>query len=389
MEIYLVGGAVRDQQLGLPVEERDWVVVGSTPEEMLKLGYRQVGKDFPVFLHPKTGEEYALARTERKTAPGYRGFAFHTSPDISLEEDLKRRDLSINAMAQTMDGKLIDPYGGLNDLREGLLRHVSPAFSEDPVRILRVARFAARFGRYGFHLSHATNRLMRDMVAAGEVEHLVAERVWAELVKALATDMPERFFHVLRGCGALAVLFVEIDRQFESADVAHTSDSHAASLRLLHDAAARTDDTVIRFGSLLWSLDRNLSRSQRIEQSSTLCNRLKAPNDFTRFGLLAIEQENNMKSRDADALVNAMQASGAFRDTHRWKQLLELYSIAGVLMADDISMLNRARDQAAAVNAAQFKNQGLKGPALGDAIKKERVRLLEQLVSSSRSSSSR
>ena len=389
MQIYLVGGAVRDQQLGLPVHERDWVVVGATPDEMLKLGYRQVGKNFPVFLHPKTGEEYALARTERKTAPGYRGFDFHTSPDISLEEDLKRRDLSINAMAQTMDGKLIDPYGGADDLRDGLLRHVSPAFSEDPVRILRVARFAARFGRYGFHLSHATNRLMRNMVTAGEVEHLVAERVWAELVKALATDMPERFFQGLRGCGALAVLFPEIDRQYGTADAGHTSDANTASLQLLHDAATKTGDTVIRFGALLWSLERNLGTSQRIEQARALCTRLKAPNDFSRLGTLAIEQENILNGSDADALVGAMQASGAFRDTHRWSQLLELYSIAGVLVADDISILNQAREQSAAVNAAQFAHQGLEGPALGDAIKKERVRRVKQLVGSSRSSSTR
>ncbi|HHO68262.1 MAG TPA: multifunctional CCA tRNA nucleotidyl transferase/2'3'-cyclic phosphodiesterase/2'nucleotidase/phosphatase, partial [Gammaproteobacteria bacterium] len=191
METYLVGGAVRDELLGLPVKERDWVVVGATPEQMRALGFRQVGRDFPVFLHPETGEEYALARTERKSGHGYTGFTVHASPDVTLEQDLARRDLTINAMAMTPDGELIDPFNGREDLENGLLRHVSPAFVEDPVRILRVARFAARFAKWGFHVAHATHALMRRMVADGEVDYLVPERVWAELEKALATDSPE------------------------------------------------------------------------------------------------------------------------------------------------------------------------------------------------------
>ncbi len=216
MDIYLVGGAVRDKQLGLPVKERDWVVVGSSAQAMLALGYQPVGKDFPVFLHPRTKEEYALARTERKTGHGYTGFETCADPDISLEEDLLRRDLTINAMAETPGGELIDPYNGLDDLNNGVLRHVSPAFAEDPVRILRTARFAARLAPWGFHVAHGTNALMRSMVADGEAAHLVPERVWAELVKALQTDTPARFFQVLAGCGALQVVFPELAGNIDS-----------------------------------------------------------------------------------------------------------------------------------------------------------------------------
>jgi len=192
MEIYLVGGAIRDTRLGLPVKERDWVVVGATPQDMLDLGYQPVGKDFPVFLHPQSKEEYALARTERKTGHGYTGFETCADPGITLEQDLLRRDLTINAMAETPEGELVDPYKGMDDLNNGVLRHVSPAFSEDPVRVLRTARFAARFEPQGFHVAHDTNALMRRMVQNGEVSHLVAERVWAELVKALDTEKPAR-----------------------------------------------------------------------------------------------------------------------------------------------------------------------------------------------------
>lgn len=211
MKIYQVGGAVRDKLLGKPVKDRDWVVVGSTPEEMKSLGYKPVGKDFPVFLHPETKEEYALARTERKTGKGYKGFTFHTSSEITLEDDLVRRDLTINAMAEDEDGKLIDPFGGEQDLKDSMLRHVSPAFVEDPLRVLRVARFAARFG---FKIANETMTLMQTISASGELEALVPERVWTELEKALGGKYPTRFLLVLRACNALKVLFPEIDRLF-------------------------------------------------------------------------------------------------------------------------------------------------------------------------------
>src|SRR5256885_5337521 len=208
MKAYIVGGAVRDALLGVPVNDRDWVVVGATPDDMLAAGYKPVGQDFPVFLHPQTHEEYALARTERKTAPGYHGFTFHADPSVTLEQDLERRDLTINAMAQDADGRVIDPFGGRDDLRDKVLRHVSPAFAEDPVRILRLARFAARFD--DFAVAPQTLALMRDMVRAGEVDALVPERVWQELSRGLMERRPSRMFEVLRACGALARLLPEV-----------------------------------------------------------------------------------------------------------------------------------------------------------------------------------
>src|SRR5512143_1435996 len=214
MKIYEVGGAVRDALLGLPVKERDWVVVGASADELLAQGFKRVGKDFPVFLHPQTGEEYALARTERKTAPGYTGFAFDTSTTVTLEQDLARRDLTINAIARTAEGDIVDPWSGRADLERRVLRHVSPAFREDPLRVLRVARFAARFGGFGFTVAPETLGLMREIVASGEMAALRPERVWQETVKALATDRPDVYFVVLRDCGALQHVFPEIDALF-------------------------------------------------------------------------------------------------------------------------------------------------------------------------------
>ena len=215
MQAFLVGGAVRDRLLALPVTDRDWVVVGSTAEAMDAAGYKRVGRDFPVFLHPDTHEEYALARTERKTAPGYRGFEIHAAPDVTLEQDLMRRDLTINAIAESTDGTLIDPYGGVADLDNRILRHVSPAFAEDPVRILRVARFAARFANFGFKIAPETLDMMRSMVVAGETDALVAERVWGELTGALLSNSPQVFFSVLRDIGALHSVLPEIDELFD------------------------------------------------------------------------------------------------------------------------------------------------------------------------------
>jgi tRNA nucleotidyltransferase (CCA-adding enzyme) len=214
METYLVGGAVRDQLLNYPVTERDWVVLGETPESMVRQGFRPVGKDFPVFLHPQSREEYALARTERKIARGYKGFSVHATPEVSLQQDLLRRDLTINAIAMTPQGEIIDPYNGQDDLQQRIFRHISPAFAEDPVRILRVARFAARYAHLGFTLAEETRVLMQAMVKAGEVDALVPERVWAELLKALKEPAPSAFFYTLKNCGALAKIFPEIDALF-------------------------------------------------------------------------------------------------------------------------------------------------------------------------------
>lgn len=265
MKTYLVGGAVRDQLLGLPVYERDWVVVGATPEQMLALGYKPVGKDFPVFLHPDTGEEYALARTERKIAPGYRGFTFHTDSDVTLEQDLSRRDLTINAIVQNEDGQLIDPCNGQIDLQKKVLRHISPAFSEDPVRILRTARFAARFHHLGFYIADETMALMQSMVANGEVDALVAERVWQECERALGEKSPHIFFDVLHQCGALAVIFTGISI------AGHT-------LLAIQQCAALTDEKTARFATLCHDLDKSSLLS--------MCQHLGVPNEYRDMAVM-------------------------------------------------------------------------------------------------------
>src|SRR6476620_9789361 len=255
MKTFLVGGAVRDRLLGLPVRDRDYVVVGGRPQDLLDLGYKPVGKDFPVFLHPDTGEEYALARTERKTGRGYHGFAFHAAPDVTLEQDLARRDLTINAIAQAEDGSLIDPYGGQQDLRRRVLRHVTEAFREDPVRILRVARFAARF--HQFSIAPETLELMRGMVKDGEADHLVPERVWQELARGLMEDTPSRMFEVLRACGALARLLPEVDRLWGVPQRAgyHPEVDTGVHLMMVLDMSARLRASLpVRFACLVHDL---------------------------------------------------------------------------------------------------------------------------------------
>jgi tRNA nucleotidyltransferase (CCA-adding enzyme) len=268
MRSYLVGGAVRDRLLGRPEGDRDWVVVGSTPQEMIRAGFLPVGKDFPVFLHPQTKEEYALARTERKTAPGYHGFTFHADPGVSLEQDLARRDFTINAIAQAEDGSLVDPYGGVRDIEARVLRHVSPAFAEDPVRILRAARFMARFAPLGFRVAEETLQLMRDMVASGEVDHLVAERVWQELRKALEEAQPSAAIRVLRDCGALAKLLPEVDALFgvPQRPEYHPEVDTGEHLCLVLDIAARLapGDALVGFAALTHDLGKALTPKDQL-----------------------------------------------------------------------------------------------------------------------------
>lgn len=294
MKFYLVGGAVRDRLLGLPVHERDWLVLGGTPEAMVAQGFKPVGKDFPVFLHPQTNEEYALARTERKTAPGYHGFVFHADPEVTLEQDLLRRDLTINAMLLDENDELVDPYGGYADIEQKILRHVSPAFAEDPVRILRVARFAARWAHLGFQVADETLQLMKSMVAAGEVNALVSERVWQECERALGEKNPQVFFQVLRDCDALAIIFPEIDALFgvpQTAQHHPEIDTGVHTLMVLQQCAMLTDDTVARFAALCHDLGkaltpaalwpRHLGHEQRSEKPVlALCERLAVPNEF-------------------------------------------------------------------------------------------------------------
>ncbi len=378
MKIYLVGGAVRDKLLNLPVSERDWVVVGATPQEMLDLGYTPVGKDFPVFLHPQTKEEYALARTERKTAPGYRGFEFHATPDVTLEQDLQRRDLTINAMAEDQDSTLIDPCGGEEDLHKGMLRHISPAFAEDPVRILRVARFAARFHRLGFRVAHGTNALMCKMVQNGEVDHLVPERVWAEWVKALGTDDPQRFFMVLRGCAALAMLFPEIDREYPPDDMAHDDSKTPAALAALEHARHLSDNPRVRFAILMQALGHDLDRESRIQQIQSLCTRLRAPRDYTDLAIAATRHETDITKNDAGTLLRLMEENGAFKQNSRWTLLLETFEAAGLVTQERRKQLAALAERAAMVNAAQLADSGLSGRALGEAIREKRKTLIAE-----------
>jgi tRNA nucleotidyltransferase (CCA-adding enzyme) len=380
METYLVGGAVRDRLLGLPVRERDWVVVGASPQDMLDQGFKQVGKDFPVFLHPETKDEYALARTERKTGHGYRGFAFHTSTDVTLEQDLRRRDLTINAIAETADGTLIDPYHGQQDLHAGLLRHVSPAFAEDPVRILRVARFAAQFGKWGFKVAHSTKTLMRKMVDNGEVNHLVPERVWAELAKALATDSPQKFFTALRGCNALAVLFPEIDREYPDDSQAHGDKSNIAALDALQASVSRSEDPRVRFSVLIMALGHELTQEQRIRQAEALCKRLRVPNDCTQLALCAIKLAQKIDGDKPEDILELMESSGAFKQSGRWHPLLSVYQAAGLIDRRRADKLIEVGANAASVNAAQLENQNLSGPALGDAIRTKRLEIIRSAV---------
>jgi tRNA nucleotidyltransferase (CCA-adding enzyme) len=316
---YVVGGAVRDELLGLPVKDRDHVVVGATPEEMVRLGYRPVGKDFPVFLHPQTHEEYALARTERKSGRGYKGFTVHAAPDVTLEDDLRRRDLTINAIAKAEDGTLIDPFGGRQDLEKKVLRHVSEAFSEDPVRILRVARFAARFG---FSIAAETMQLMKDMVASGEADYLVPERVWQEFSKGLMEERPERMFEVLEACGLRERLLPELETQPE----------------------LMSGPLTVRFALLAWSLAE--------DEVETLCRRLRVPNEPCELALLVSRNRDALEAvarASPEEILRLLKATDALRRPERFAELLEVARLAA--HGTDFTRLERARAAAAAVDA--------------------------------------
>jgi tRNA nucleotidyltransferase (CCA-adding enzyme) len=338
MQIYVVGGAVRDELLGLPVQDRDYVVVGATPEAMLARGYRPVGKDFPVFLHPVTQAEYALARTERKTGPGYTGFAFHADPAVSLEQDLLRRDLTINAMAKGADGTLIDPYGGRADLANRVLRHVSPAFAEDPVRILRVARFAARFE--GFSVAPETLQLMSLMVDSGEADHLVAERVWQELARGLMERAPSRMLRVLRACGALARLLPEVERLFgvpQPAQYHGGLDVGEHVLRVLDFAAAGGQPLAVRWACLLHDLGKGSTdpailphhyghEARSAALAEAVCARLKAPAECRDLAVLMAREHGLIHRVDElrpATLVTLLERGDALRRPERFQALVE------------------------------------------------------------------
>jgi tRNA nucleotidyltransferase (CCA-adding enzyme) len=337
MKAYVVGGAVRDELLGLKVQDHDWVVVGATPTDMIERGFRPVGKDFPVFLHPGTQEEYALARTERKTAPGYHGFVFHTSPDVTLEDDLVRRDLTVNAMARAEDGTIVDPYGGQDDLRNRLFRHVSDAFAEDPVRILRVARFAARLR--DFRVAETTNALMRKMVEAGEVDALVPERVWQELARGLMERTPSRMFEVLRDCGALARILPELDALWGVPQPAahHPEIDTGVHMMLVIDyAAERGFELPVRFAALMHDLGKGATPSDAWPSHHghegigarlvvDACKRLKVPNDCRELAVMAAREHGNVSRAEIlrpNTIVTLFERCDAFRKPERFAQML-------------------------------------------------------------------
>ena len=338
METYVVGGAVRDRLLGLPVQDRDHVVVGATPEDMLARGFKPVGKDFPVFLHPDSHEEYALARTERKTAPGYKGFVFHAAPDVTLEADLARRDLTINAIACAEDGALIDPFGGRADLAHRILRHVGPAFVEDPVRVLRVARFAARFP--DFHVAEETLALMRLMADNGEVDHLVPERVWQELSRGLMEARPSRMLDVLHACGALAKVLPELERLFgvpQPAEHHPEVDTGAHILRVVDQAAVRRFPLPVRFAALLHDLGKGATphaewphhhghEATGAALAEAVSERLRAPADCRDLAVLAAREHgviHDAASLRPATVVRLLERVDALRRPERFGQLLE------------------------------------------------------------------
>jgi tRNA nucleotidyltransferase (CCA-adding enzyme) len=339
MQVYLVGGAVRDALLGLPVKERDWVVVGGTRDELLRQKFREVGRDFPVFLHPESHEEYALARLERKVSPGYRGFAVEFGPEVTLEEDLARRDLTINAMAQSSDGSLLDPYGGRHDLEARLLRHVSPAFVEDPVRILRVARFAARFAPLGFRVAPETTALMRSMVERGEAAALIPERVWQETEKALRESAASVFFQVLRECGALQAIYPEIDALFgvpQPAQWHPEIDTGIHTLMVLDQAAALSSDTTVRFAALVHDLGKGTTPKEQwpkhagheersVALIEALCARLRSPGEYRELGVIVARYHGNAHRAfelRPKTILGILEQSDAFRRPERFAQAL-------------------------------------------------------------------
>jgi tRNA nucleotidyltransferase (CCA-adding enzyme) len=348
VKFYSVGGAVRDELLGLPVKDRDYVVVGATPEEMVRLGFKPVGKDFPVFLHPETHEEYALARTERKSGRGYKGFKVYASPEVTLEEDLKRRDLTINAMAKAEDGTLIDPFGGKSDLEAGVLRHVSEAFAEDPVRILRVARFAARFG---FSVHEKTMKLMQEMVYSGEADHLVPERVWQEFSRGLDEPHPELMFDVLHRCGFLRKAFPELKAWPKSF----------------------SGPVAVRFALLAWPL--------REPEVNALCERLRAPNDVRELALAACRNRVALRAAriaGAEAVLELLKRADALRRPERFAELLEVARLAEPHI--DTARVRRALQAASAVDAGAIAAKAESPADIARLVDQARVKAIGQAL---------
>ena len=398
MQIYQVGGAVRDELLGVEVKDRDWVVVGSTPEEMLELGYKAVGKEFPVFIHPDSGEEYALARTERKAGTGYKGFVFNTSDGITLEQDLQRRDITINAIAKDENGALIDPFNGRKDLEEKIIRHVSDAFVEDPLRVLRVARFAAQFN---FPIAEETRSLLKEISATNELQTLAPERIWVETEKALQTAQPRRYFEVLRECNALAVLFPEIDRLFgvPQPERYHPEiDCGVHTLMVLEQATGLTTDTEVRFAALVHDLGKATTPQEiwpshhghgerGVELIDKLCDRLRIPNRYRELATIVARYHLNchrIEEMRPAVILGKLEGLDAFRRPDRFAQFLlaceadargrkgkeqQDYRQAGLFM--------KYRSACLPVNTKSLDTRGLKGAQIAEYIRTKRVEAIK------------
>lgn len=407
MKIYLVGGAVRDQLLGVPFKDRDYVVVGSTVDEMLKNGFTPVGKDFPVFLHPNTKDEYALARTERKSGLGYKGFEIYASPDVTLEQDLQRRDLTINAMAQNEKG-LVDPYSGKADLEAKVLRHVSANFQEDPLRVLRVARFAARYAHLGFTVAPETMALMQGMTKSGELTALIAERVWQEISRALSEQSPEVFFEVLRKCGALAVILPEVDAMFGVPQPAihHPEiDTGVHTMMVLQQAVLLSKNSVVRFAALTHDLGKALTPAEFWPQHrghekkglaalKKLTSRLRVPNEYIDLAQKVMQFHTHCHRAlelKPSTLLKLLDSLGAFRQEEKLDNFLLAceadskgrLGLEGSLypQADWIKQAFLAANE---VNASEFVDQGLVGQEIGVAINKKRLEMITGLINKNR-----
>jgi tRNA nucleotidyltransferase (CCA-adding enzyme) len=416
MKVFVVGGAVRDALMGQSVNDRDWVVVSSTPEAMTAQGYVPVGKDFPVFLHPQTREEYALARTERKTARGYKGFAVHADPNVTLEEDLARRDLTVNAMAVpealahaapgAWAGQIVDPYAGQTDLKNKVLRHVTEAFAEDPVRILRVARFAARFA--DFSVANDTMALMRQMVEDGEVDHLVPERVWQELAKGLMSEKPSRMFEVLRACGALQVLLPELDRLWGVPQRAehHPEVDTGVHMMLVMDMAARLNTPLsVRVACLMHDLGKGSTpadvlprhighEGRSVKLLQKVCERLRLPTDCKELAEVVAREHGNIHRSgelNAEAVMRLLERCDAVRQAERFALVLQACECdaRGRLGFEEVAYpqatrLLKAQQAALSVETAPIAQaaaaQGLRGPQIGEQIAKARVQAIAQVL---------
>jgi tRNA nucleotidyltransferase (CCA-adding enzyme) len=403
LNCYLVGGAVRDKLLGLTVKDRDWVVVGSDTNKMLALGFKQVGADFPVFLHPETSEEYALARTERKSGKGYQGFECNSSETVTLEEDLLRRDLTVNAIAEDIHGALIDPYHGAKDLQNKVLRHVSPAFSEDPLRVLRLARFAARFAALGFKIAEETLQLCRQISHSGELTHLSPERVWQETQTALTTNSPEVYFEVLSEVGALEILFPEIAKLFgvPQPEKYHPEiDCGVHALMSLAQATLISTQPSVRFAALIHDLGKALTPAREwprhfghektgLKPITALCRRIKAPKDFKDLALLCCEFHTHIHRAEelrADTALKVLKRCDAFRRPQRFEQILQVSTAdaRGRTGFEDspypqAHLFRRYLQAATEVDVKSLVQQGFKGADLGEQIDLSRTALIKQL----------